>query len=152
MRDLTPQTSFILMHYTHMQLSSWNGVIKSNSQIYCCHGRVALSKAYNYYHLSPTPTLWTRCSRSRSRRQAIPEPLNPKPLPNPPVLHTAHYTLHTRHTTHDTLHTTHTTHYTLHNTHNTRYTLQTTHYTLRTHFTLHTTHFTLHISHFKLNT
>ena len=31
----------ILIHYTHMQLSSWNGVIKSNSQIYCCHGRVA---------------------------------------------------------------------------------------------------------------
>jgi hypothetical protein len=36
---------FILIHYTHMQLSSWNNVIKSNSQIYCCHGRVALSKA-----------------------------------------------------------------------------------------------------------
>ena len=29
--------SFILIHYTHMQLSSWNGVIKSNSQIYCYH-------------------------------------------------------------------------------------------------------------------
>ena len=26
-----------------------SGVIKSNSQIYCCHGGVALSKAYNYY-------------------------------------------------------------------------------------------------------
>ena len=30
---------------------TWNGVIKSNSQIYCCHGRVALSKAYNYYQV-----------------------------------------------------------------------------------------------------
>ena len=39
---------FNLIHYTHMQLSSWNGVIKSNSQIYCCHGRVALSKAKPY--------------------------------------------------------------------------------------------------------
>jgi len=37
---------FHLIHYTHMQLSSWNGVMKSNSQIYCCHGRVALTKAY----------------------------------------------------------------------------------------------------------
>ena len=39
------QLSFILIHYTHMQLSSWNGVRKSNSQTYCCHGRVAPSKA-----------------------------------------------------------------------------------------------------------
>ena len=30
------------LHYTRMQ-PSWNVVIKSNSQIYCCHGRVALS-------------------------------------------------------------------------------------------------------------
>ena len=45
------QLSFILIHYTHMQLFSWNGVIKSNSQIYCYHGRVALSKAYNCYQL-----------------------------------------------------------------------------------------------------
>jgi len=28
-----------------------NGVIKSSSQIYCCHGRMALSKTYNYYQL-----------------------------------------------------------------------------------------------------
>ena len=30
---------------------TWNGVIESSCQIYCCHGRVALSKAYNYYQL-----------------------------------------------------------------------------------------------------
>jgi len=30
---------------------TWNGVIKSSSQIYCCHGRVALSKAYDHYQL-----------------------------------------------------------------------------------------------------
>jgi len=24
------------LHYTHTQLFTWNGVIKSNSQIYCC--------------------------------------------------------------------------------------------------------------------
>ena len=47
---------FLLIHYTHMQLSSWNGVIKSNSQIFCCHGRVALSKAYNCYQ--PGVKLW----------------------------------------------------------------------------------------------
>ena len=46
-----PASSFILIHYTHMQLSSWNGVMKSNAQIYCCHGKVALSEAYNYYQL-----------------------------------------------------------------------------------------------------
>jgi len=28
-----------------------HGVIKSSSQIYCCRGRVALSKAYNYFQL-----------------------------------------------------------------------------------------------------
>jgi hypothetical protein len=27
---------------------TWNGVMKSSSHIYCCHGRVALSKAYKY--------------------------------------------------------------------------------------------------------
>ena len=40
---------FNLIHYTHMQLSSWDGVMKSNPQFYCCHEMVALSKAYNYY-------------------------------------------------------------------------------------------------------
>ena len=41
-----------------MQLSSWNGVIKSNSQIYCCHERVALSKAYNYYQRRELSGAW----------------------------------------------------------------------------------------------
>ena len=26
-----------------------NGLTKPNSQMYCCHGRVALSRAYDYY-------------------------------------------------------------------------------------------------------
>ena len=40
-----------------MSLYSWNGVIKSNSQIYCCHGRVALSEAYSYYQRrEPNPS------------------------------------------------------------------------------------------------
>jgi len=35
-----------------------NGVIKSSSQIYCCHGRVALKKAYNYYQLRQISLPW----------------------------------------------------------------------------------------------
>ena len=35
-----------------------NGVIKSSSQIYCCHGRVAASKAYNYYQLREVSSCW----------------------------------------------------------------------------------------------
>ena len=48
------------LYCTHM--STFNGVIKLRSQIYCCHGRVALSKAYNYQvrQLSLNPKLETR--------------------------------------------------------------------------------------------
>ena len=40
---LAQQLSFILIQYTHMQLSSWNGVMESNFQIYCSAGAVALA-------------------------------------------------------------------------------------------------------------
>ena len=33
-------------------------MIKSNSQIYCCHERVALSKAYNYYQRRELSGTW----------------------------------------------------------------------------------------------
>ena len=43
-------------------------MIKPNSQIYCCHGRVALSQAYNYYQfldlLAPRGTTAPRGNRN----------------------------------------------------------------------------------------
>ena len=51
-------SAFILIHYIHMQLSSWNGVIKSNSQIYCYHGRVLHPSCLRY----SLPSLFRRIS------------------------------------------------------------------------------------------
>jgi len=41
----------IIIHVLFIALTTLNGAIKSSSQIYCCHGRVALSKTYSCYQL-----------------------------------------------------------------------------------------------------
>ena len=38
--------------------------MKSSSQIFCCHGRVALSKAYNYYQLRQLSWPWNNLVQS----------------------------------------------------------------------------------------
>ena len=47
--DLKSSPSSLVPSSLHSQVTFRNGLIKSNSQIYCCHGRVTLSKAYDYY-------------------------------------------------------------------------------------------------------
>ena len=60
------QASIIIINFLFITLTcnaeTWNGVTKSNSEIYCCHGRVALSKAYKYNQLREL------CSRSGQAR------------------------------------------------------------------------------------
>ena len=60
-------------------------VIKSSSQIYCCHEREALSKAYNYYQLQvdirPIPNPSNVLYRGTSLIRNSPTPLGSPQVP-----------------------------------------------------------------------
>ena len=61
-----------------------NGVIKLNSQMYCCHGRVAPAQAYNFYQRRELSWAWNNLVPEPQRYTLNPEtkPLNIKRVPN----------------------------------------------------------------------